>query len=106
MYEFAVVALLGLATYKVTDLVSDLVPGVGKLRTLSTFVIAVLGVVALDFSVFEGFGIAVREAWVGTLFTGLIVGSMAAAWQALLGYLGTGEGADEKRRQDRPRIAA
>ena len=106
MYEFAVVALLGLATYKVADLVSELVPGVGKIRTLVTFAIAVLGVVALDYSVFEGFGVTVREAWVGTVVTGLIVGSLAAAWQALLSFLGASEANADRRRTERPRIAA
>lgn len=106
MYEFAVVALLGLAAYKVTDLVSELVPGIGKIRTLTTFVIALLGVFALDYSVFEGFGIAVRNAWLGILTTGLMVGSVAAAWQAVFGFLGQGEGSDEHRRPERPRIAA
>jgi hypothetical protein len=107
MYEFAVVALLGLATYKVVDLLTELVPSLTKVRSLATFVLAVLAVVALDYSVFAGFGITVREQWIGTVVTGLIVGSLAAAWQALLGWLGTHEVATgERRHTDRPRIAA
>ncbi len=107
MYEFAVVALLGLATLKVVDLLSELVPSIAKARTLTTFAVAVGAVLALDYSVFQGFGIAVRENWVGTVMTGFVVGSLAAAWQTVLGYLGASEGtAGGGRRSDRPRIAA
>lgn len=107
MYEFAVVALLGLATFKVVDLLVELVPSIGKARSLTTFVLAVIAAVALDYSIFTGFGVTVREHWLGTVVTGLIVGSLAAAWQALLGWLGTTElTTGERRHSDRPRIAA
>lgn len=107
MYEFAAVALLGLATLKVVDLLVELVPGIDRTRTLFTFVLAVAGVMALDYSLFDGFGIAVREEWIGTVVTGLIVGATTAAWQALLGWFGSSTGsADDRRRSDRPRIAA
>ena len=115
MYQFAVVLLLGLATLKVVDLLADLVPGIGRARTLVTFLVAIGAVVALDYSVFQGFGIAVRESWIGTLVTGLIVGSLTTAWQAFLAYLGlvdaglndAGDGTPtERRRNGRPRVAA
>ena len=107
MYEFAVVALLGLATLKVVDLLTELVPGIARVRTLATFALAVVAVVALDYSVFSGFGIPVREDWMGTVLTGLIVGSLAGAWQAVLAYLGGSEVHNgEGRRTERPRIAA
>jgi hypothetical protein len=107
MYEFAVVTLLGLATLKVVDLLSELVPGIVRVRTLTTFVLAIAAVIALDYSVFQGFGVTVREDWIGTLVTGTIVGALAFAWQALLGYLGTSDVvAPERRRTDRPRVAA
>jgi hypothetical protein len=107
MYEFAVVALLGLATYKVVDLLSELVPSLTKVRSLAIFILAVAAVVALDYSVFTGFGITVREQWIGTVVTGLIVGSLAAAWEALLGWLGSTElTTGQHRHTDRPRIAA
>ena len=107
MYEFAVVALLGLATLKVVDLLSEIMPGIAKARTLTTLLVAVLAVVALDYSVFEGFGIAVRESWIGTVTTGFVVGALATAWQTVLGYLGTSEGTAGEGRRNRPtRIAA
>jgi hypothetical protein len=107
MYEFAAVALLGLATLKVVDLLSELVPGIAKVRTLTTFALAVATVLALDYSIFSGFGIAVRDAWIGTVVTGLIIGSLAAAWDAVLGWFGTTkEVGSDRGNAGRPRIAA
>ena len=107
MYEFAAVALLGLATLKVTDLLVEVAPGIARARTLTPFVLAVAAVLALDFSVFTGFGITVREHWLGTVVTGLIVGSLATAWQAVLGWFGTSEvTVPERRNHGRPRVAA
>lgn len=107
MYQFATIALLGLAVLKVTDLLEELVPAMARFRTLATFVLAVAGVLAIDYSVLAGFGIHVRDAWMGTWATGLIVAALASAWQAALGWLrssaltqpGTGQ-------PERPRIAA
>lgn len=110
MYEFAVVLLLGLATLKVVDLLADLVPGLGQIRTLLTFLVGIGTVVALDHSMFAGFDITVRESWIGTVVTGLIVGSLATAWKAFFAYLGLVDTADstpaERTRGGRPRVAA
>ena len=107
MYEFAVVTLLGLVALKVTDLVIENVAGLDRIRTLFTFVLAIVMTLALDHSMFEGFGIAVREAWMGTVGTGLVVGSLASAWAALLGWFGTTSISGTARTQnERPRIAA
>lgn len=89
MYEFAVVTLFGLVALKVTDLLVDLVPGLDRARTLLTFTLAVVVAVALDYSLFRGFGITVRQAWMGTVGTGLVIGSLAGAWSSLLGWFGT-----------------
>ncbi len=107
MYEFAVVTLLGLVALKVADLVIENVPGLDRIRTLLTFTLAILFAVALDHSVFEGFGVQVREAWMGIIGTGLVIGSLASAWTALLGWFGTTSVSDTTRvRNERPRIAA
>ena len=107
MYEFAVVTLLGLVALKVKDLVIETVPGLDRIRTLFTFALGIAMTLALDYSVFEGFGVAVREAWMGTVGTGLVIGSLAAAWSALLGWFGTTSITDTTRtRNERPRIAA
>ena len=107
MYDFAVAALLGLATLKVVDLLEELVPAVSRVRALLTFALAIAVAVALDFSVFAGFDIAVRETWMGTWGTGLIIGSLAAAWQALFGFLGAwGRATPVEHRDTRARVAA
>jgi hypothetical protein len=107
MYEFAVVSLFGLVALKVTDVLVDLVPGLDRIRTLFTFVLAVAFAVALDYSLFTGYGIAVREAWMGTVGTGLVIGSLASAWASVLGWLGTTSVANHRPAAgERPRIAA
>ncbi len=108
MYEFAAVTLLGLAILKVVDLLSEVAPGIARARTATTFLLALAAVFALDHSLFAGFGIAVREEWIGTVITGLIVGSLAGAWQAVLGWLGGSveDTGGERRRTGRPRMAA
>ncbi|HEX3394817.1 MAG TPA: hypothetical protein VHS52_09835 [Acidimicrobiales bacterium] len=107
MYQFATVALLGLGVLGVTNLVAEIVPDLARFRTLAMFVLAVAGVVALDYSVLAGFGIHVRQAWMGPWVTGVIVASLASAWQATLAWLQAPEravtGTDSARR---PRIAA
>jgi hypothetical protein len=107
MYEFAVVTLLGLVTLKVTDLVIENAPGLDRIRTLLGFALAIVFTVALDHSMFDGYGIPVREAWMGTVGTGLVIGSLASAWSALLGWFGaTSVHGRTTAGNERPRIAA
>ena len=107
MYHFAVAALLALATLKVVDLLEGLMPAVSRGRALLTFALAIGAAVALDFSVFAGYGIAVRETWMGTWGTGLIIGSLATVWQVLFGFLGASDRATPVEHRDtRARVAA
>jgi hypothetical protein len=107
MYTFAVVALLGLAVLKIADLLEDYVPGLARFNALLTYVLAVGGMVALDFSMFKAWHISVPDAWMGPWFTGFIVGSMATVWRVLFGYLGSSEGKPaQERHPQRPRVAA
>ena len=87
MYDFAVVALLALATLKLVDFLTDAVPQLAKLRSLLTFVIAVGATVLIDYSVFGAWGVAVRNATVGTWVTGFIVAGMTVPWRALFAWL-------------------
>ena len=87
MYEFAVVALLALATLKLVDFVTDAVDPVRKFRSLLTFVIAVGATLLLDYSVFTGWGIDIRNADVGVGVTGFVVAGLTVPWRALFGYL-------------------
>ena len=107
MYHLAIVTLTGLAILKVADLLDELVPGLARVRTVLVFLLGVTVAVALDYSIFEGFGVTVREQWMGTWATGLIIGSLATAWKVVFGYLGAAEGTPSKPgRNERPRIAA
>jgi hypothetical protein len=106
MYQFAVVVLLGLAVLKVVDLVEELA-GIARFRTLTTLVLAIATLVAIDYSVFDGFGITLRESAMGPWITGVIVGSLASAWNAVLSWLHSPEQmTHETTRPDRARIAA
>jgi len=87
MYDFAIVALLALATLKLVDFLTDSVPQLRNLRTLLTFVIAIGATVLIDYSVFSGWGITIRNATVGTWVTGFIVAGMTVPWRALFAYL-------------------
>ena len=107
MYTFAVAALLALATLKVVDLLETLVPSVARGRGVLTFALAIAAAVAIDFSVFADYGISVRDAWMGTWGTGLMIGSLAAVWQAAFGYLGSlGHTTPAEHRDARARVAA
>jgi hypothetical protein len=87
MYHFAVVALLALALLKVVDFIGDIVPGVERFRSVLALVLAVVGVVGLDYSLFDGWDIAVRDATLGTVITAFVVWGLTVPWRAVFGYL-------------------
>lgn len=82
VYHFAIVALLALATYKTVEFVLGLIK-MDDNSTIKTFVALGTGILAtelLDYSVFAGWGISIREAWMGPFFTGLMVGALTYVW--------------------------
>jgi hypothetical protein len=87
MYTFAIVALLALATVKLVDFLADNIAIIGRVRSLLTFIIAVGAVVWLDFSMFDGFGVAVRNRDLGVWMTGFIVAGLTVPWRALFSYV-------------------
>lgn len=88
MYEFAIVALLGLAVYKTVDFLTGLTKmDEPAIRTLSTLGLGVVATWLLDYSVFAAWGVNIREAWMGPVFSGLIVGGFAYVWHEALGAL-------------------
>ena len=87
MYTFAVVALLALATVKLVDFLADNIAIADRARSLLTFVVAVGAVVWLNYSMFEGFGIAVRNRDLGMWITGFCVAGGTVPWRALFSYI-------------------
>ena len=87
MYHFAIVALLALATVKVVDFLADAVDGFERFKSLLTLVVAVGGLYALDYSLFAGWGVSLREDYMGWMATGFIVAGLTVPWRALFAYL-------------------
>ncbi len=107
MYHFAVIVLLGLALFKLVDLIEDFVPAVTRFHALMTLGLAVVGAWYLDYSLFGGFGITLRNAWMGPVATGLIIGGTTSMWRAAFHWLGSSEGEEpEVRHTGRLRSAA
>lgn len=87
MYDFAIMALLALATIKVVDFVSDNLAVVERFRSLLTFVAGVGAVVWLDFSVFAGWDIDIRNGDIGVWLTGFMVVGATVPWRAAFRWL-------------------
>lgn len=86
MYDFAVVALLALAVVKTVDFLSDQF-GLSKFRSVLTFVGGIGAAWLLDYSLFAGWGIPVRDADVGMVLTGFMICGMTVPWRAAFGWL-------------------
>ena len=107
MYDFAIIILMGLAVFKVVDLLEDFVPQLASFHLLATLALAIAGAVVLDYSVFDRYGVELRSDELGTWMTGLMMAGTTSVWRALFHRFGTSEGEDpEVRHQSRPRIAA
>ncbi len=87
MYTFAVIALLGLATVKLVDVLCDYIRPLVPIRSLLTFAVAIGGVWLLDFSMFTGWDTPIRNQDVGMVVTGVAVAGITVAWRALFAYL-------------------
>ena len=87
MYTFAVIALLAVGTVKLVDYLTDAVTPLAPIKSLLTFAAAIGAVVALDFSMFTGWGVEVRDGTLGVWITGFCVAGMTVVWRAVFGYL-------------------
>lgn len=87
MYTFAIVALLALATVKIVDFLADNVDLAGRFRSLLTFVVAIGAVLWLDFSMFDGFGTAIRDRDLGLWMTGFVVAGFTVPWRAAFAWI-------------------
>ena len=98
MHDFALVMLLGLALFKVVDLIEDFVPQITRFHLLTTLVLAVAAVVAIDYSVFAQYGVELRNADAGVWLTGLMIAGTTTAWRALFHWFGVSEGEEPEAR--------
>jgi hypothetical protein len=109
MITFAVVAMLALAVVKLVDVLCDYVPGTDThiARTVLTYAASLAAVWLLDFSMFAGFEVPVRDDAVGVWLTGFVVAGMTVPWRALFGFLTHDRATiDETLGNHRPRLAA
>lgn len=87
MYHFAIVVLSALALVKVVDFVVDQMSGLERMRSLLTFIGGIGAMWALDFSLFEAWGVDVRTDWMGIWATGFLVAGMTVVWRAAFSFL-------------------
>jgi hypothetical protein len=87
MYQFAIMALLALAVVKLVDFIDTSVPGLAGFRSISTFILGIGAVYALDYSIFDGFGVTVRNEDMGMILTGFMIAGLTVAWRAVFGYV-------------------
>ena len=87
MYEFATIALLGLAVCKLVDLAGNL----GHLSRAAKITLAILMGVGLtwllDYNVYAGWSQAFRKGWMGTVATGITIAAVSAVWHEIVGVL-------------------
>lgn len=87
MYEFGTVVVIGLLVAKLVDLAGHM-RSLTPATRLALTMLAGLGLAwALDYSMFAGWGIHFREAYMGTVGTGLVIGAFAAVWHEGLDLL-------------------
>ena len=78
MYEFAIVVLLGIGSFKLVDMINEYVD-LSKVHTLLTIILGVTVAWALDFSLFAQWGIGVRSETLGYVGTGLMIAAAGYA---------------------------
>ena len=87
MYHFALIALLALAVVKAVDVLSDNVEALERFRSLLTIGFGIGAVLWLDYSLFDGFNVAIDDRAAGLWLTGFMVAGMTVPWRAVFGYL-------------------
>ena len=78
MYEFAIVVLLGIGSFKLVDMLNEYVD-LSKVHTLLTIMVGVAVAWAIDFSLFAHWGIDVRSDVMGYIGTGLMIAAAGYA---------------------------
>ncbi len=78
MYEFAIVVLLGIGTFKVVDMLNEYVD-LTKIQSILTIGLGALVAWALEFSIFAQWEIGVLSETVGYVGTGLMIAAAGYA---------------------------
>ncbi len=78
MYEFGIVVLLGIGSFKVVDMLNEYVD-LSKIHTLLTIALGVAVAWVLDFSLFAQWNIDVRAEELGYIGTGLMIAAAGYA---------------------------
>ena len=102
MYEFAIVVLLGIGTFKVVDMLNEYVD-LSKVQSILTIGLGAIVAWALGFSLFAHWGVEVRSEMLGYLGTGLMIAAAGYATPQVFEHVADVLG---KRRENRVRAAA
>ncbi len=78
MYEFAIVVLLGIGTFKVIDMLNEYVD-LSKVQSILTIALGAVVCWGLEFSLFTQWEIPVRSETVGYVGTGLMLAAAGYA---------------------------
>jgi hypothetical protein len=78
VYEFAIVVLLGIGTFKVIDMLNEYVD-LTKVQSILTIALGAVVCWALEFSLFASWEIPVRSETVGYIGTGLMLAAAGYA---------------------------
>lgn len=87
MYEFGIVVLLGIGTFKVVDMLNEYVD-LSKIQSILTIALGALVAWALEFSLFAAWGIDVRSAVLGYVGTGLMIAAAGYATPQVFEHVG------------------
>ena len=86
MYEFAIVVLLGIGTFKLVDMLNEYVD-LSKIQTVLTIALGAVVAWALEFSLFAQWGIPVRSEALGYVGTGLMIAAAGYATPQVFEHL-------------------
>ena len=87
MYEFVIVVLLGIGTFKVVDMLNEYVD-LSKVQSILTIALGAVVAWALEFSLFANWDIAVRSEALGYIGTGLMLAAAGYATPQVFEHVG------------------
>jgi hypothetical protein len=86
VYEFGIVVLLGIGTFKLIDMLNEYVD-LSKIQTVLTIALGAVVAWALEFSLFAQWGIPVRSEALGYVGTGLMIAAAGYATPQVFEHL-------------------